>query len=73
MCKNLFPRKKNQADPFPLWPNQVLHVAFRHLIRPEWKSKPRQYGTKKLLQLFVENYYWDPQCEFRDQTEGRKK
>ena len=35
-------------------------------------SNPRQYDTKKLPPLFVENYYLDPQYEFGNQTEGTK-
>ena len=38
----------------------------------EGRSNPRQYGTKKWLPLFVENYYLDPQYEFGDQTDGTK-
>ena len=55
--ENLFLRK-----------NQTDHVQTWFGRSGEGRSNLRQCGTKKWLSPFVENYYSNPQYEFRNQT-----
>ena len=79
----LFLIKPNLGECKPTFIKSSIKIYFRKMIKPttcgSWfgqsgkgRRNPRQYSTKKLPLLFVENYYWDPQYEFGDQTEGTK-
>ena len=51
--------------------NSNTRIVVILFLSSQWETT-WQYGTKKLLPLFVENYYSGPQYEFGDRTEGSK-